>query len=179
MVLQIISWCKFFVRRIDGLTKTSKLELETRPTIRAMVVIVRVRMGQRARIWALVEVTPGLRQELPGSASRGATDLCEKTHTSSSLLLRARPQVLRGRTRSSLGRGPLGHPVSAFLTHCPLSLSLSLDYLSLKGSSSVSISRSHTDTHTHTTLLRVPSLTSSAPPFTDALSFTCTLVTVS
>ena len=33
MVLQIISWYKFFVRRINGLTKTSKLQLETRPTI--------------------------------------------------------------------------------------------------------------------------------------------------
>ena len=36
MVLQIISWHKFFVRRIDGLTKTSKLQLETRPTITAI-----------------------------------------------------------------------------------------------------------------------------------------------
>ena len=36
MVLQIISWYKFFVRRIDGLTKTSKLQLETRPTITAI-----------------------------------------------------------------------------------------------------------------------------------------------
>ena len=33
MVLQIVSWYKFFARRIDGLTKTSKLQLETRPTI--------------------------------------------------------------------------------------------------------------------------------------------------
>jgi len=36
MVLQIISWYKFFARRIDGLTKTSKLQLETRPTIIAI-----------------------------------------------------------------------------------------------------------------------------------------------
>ena len=35
MVLQIASWYKFFVRRMDGLTKTSKRQLETRPTITA------------------------------------------------------------------------------------------------------------------------------------------------
>jgi len=39
MVLQIISWYKFFVRRIDGLTKTSKLQLKTRPTITAIALL--------------------------------------------------------------------------------------------------------------------------------------------
>ena len=36
MVLHIILWYKFYVRRIDGLTKTSKLQLETQPTITAI-----------------------------------------------------------------------------------------------------------------------------------------------
>ena len=40
MVLQIISWYKYFVRRIDGLTKTSKLQLETRPTITAIALLI-------------------------------------------------------------------------------------------------------------------------------------------
>ena len=42
MVLQIISWYKFFVRRIDGLTKTAKLQVETRPTITAIALSVLV-----------------------------------------------------------------------------------------------------------------------------------------
>jgi len=39
MVLHIISWYKFFVKRIGGLTKTSTLQLETRPTITAIALL--------------------------------------------------------------------------------------------------------------------------------------------
>ena len=46
MVLQIISWYKFFVRRIDGLTKTSKLQLETRPTFTAIALPLSSQLGQ-------------------------------------------------------------------------------------------------------------------------------------
>ena len=60
MVLQIISWYKFFVRRIDGLTKTSKLQLETRPTITAIALFERFRrtvtLPQRASGGSVVKL---------------------------------------------------------------------------------------------------------------------------
>jgi hypothetical protein len=58
MVLQIISWYKFLVRRINGLTKTSKLQLETRPTITAIALGDSYQDFQSLELWDQQVVLP-------------------------------------------------------------------------------------------------------------------------
>ena len=93
MVLQIISWYKFFERRIDGLAKTSKLQLQTRPTITAIALCSAfsrrgwqvARMGGAARARAeisrracLVATWAPLLQKWP-PPPRNVADSCELT----------------------------------------------------------------------------------------------------